>query len=52
MEKEKTMYMIGNAHIDPVWLWNWQEVAQEVPNYFHLSTYYSIEFQLHPVFFP
>ena len=30
MEKEKTMYMIGNAHIDPVWLWNWQEGWQEV----------------------
>ena len=29
-----------------------QELAQEVPNYFHLSTYYSIEFQLHSVFFP
>ena len=23
--KEKTLYMIGNAHIDPVWLWQWQD---------------------------
>ncbi|AWN21953.1 alpha-mannosidase [Deinococcus irradiatisoli] len=23
-------YMIGNAHIDPVWLWNWQEGFQEI----------------------
>ncbi|PYE54613.1 alpha-mannosidase [Deinococcus yavapaiensis] len=23
-------HMIGNAHIDPVWLWNWQEGFQEV----------------------
>lgn len=25
----KTMHMIGNAHLDPVWLWNWQEGYQE-----------------------
>jgi alpha-mannosidase len=29
-EKEKTLYMIGNAHIDPVWLWRWPEGFQEV----------------------
>ena len=23
-------HMIGNAHIDPVWLWNWQEGFQEI----------------------
>ena len=28
--KNKTLYMIGNAHIDPVWLWRWQEGFQEV----------------------
>ncbi|MCL6446366.1 MAG: hypothetical protein K6T83_23450, partial [Alicyclobacillus sp.] len=27
---EGTLYMIGNAHIDPVWLWQWQEGFQEV----------------------
>lgn len=27
---KKTLYMIGNAHIDPVWLWQWQEGFQEV----------------------
>ncbi len=21
----KTVYMIGNAHLDPVWMWRWQE---------------------------
>lgn len=26
----KTLHMIGNAHIDPVWLWPWQEGFQEV----------------------
>lgn len=29
-EKDKTLYMIGNAHLDPVWLWQWQEGYQEV----------------------
>jgi alpha-mannosidase len=24
-----TLYMIGNAHLDPVWLWRWQEGFQE-----------------------
>ncbi len=26
----KSIMMIGNAHIDPVWLWQWQEGYQEV----------------------
>ena len=24
------IHLIGNAHIDPVWLWQWQEGFQEV----------------------
>lgn len=28
--KHKTLHMIGNAHIDPVWLWQWQEGFHEV----------------------
>ncbi|SFE19008.1 alpha-mannosidase [Paenibacillus catalpae] len=27
--KNKKLYMIGNAHLDPVWLWQWQEGFQE-----------------------
>lgn len=27
--KDKKLHMIGNAHLDPVWLWNWQEGFQE-----------------------
>src|SRR5215213_5171883 len=27
---KKTLHMIGNAHIDPVWLWQWQEGFHEV----------------------
>lgn len=26
----RRIYMVGNAHIDPVWLWQWQEGMQEV----------------------
>ena len=28
--KQKTLHMIGSAHIDPVWLWQWQEGFHEV----------------------
>jgi hypothetical protein len=24
-----TVHMIGNAHLDPVWLWRWQQGADE-----------------------
>lgn len=27
---DKILHMIGNAHIDPVWLWHWQEGCHEV----------------------
>lgn len=27
--KTRALYMIGNAHLDPVWLWTWQEGFQE-----------------------
>lgn len=29
-KSNQKMYMIGNAHIDPVWLWTWQEGFQEI----------------------
>lgn len=28
--KKKTLHMIGNSHIDPVWFWDWEEGMQEV----------------------
>ncbi len=31
------VHMIGNAHLDPVWLWSWQEGVDEV-----LSTTYTV----------
>ena len=27
---QRTLYMIGNSHIDPVWFWDWDEGLQEV----------------------
>ena len=27
---KKNLHLIGNAHIDPVWLWQWQEGFHEV----------------------
>ena len=27
---DKTLHTIGNAHLDPVWLWQWPEGFQEV----------------------
>ena len=35
--KESTLHMIGNAHIDPVWLWRWQEGFHEVRGVFPLG---------------
>lgn len=28
--QKKTLYMVGNSHIDPVWFWDWDEGMQEV----------------------
>lgn len=28
--KQNKIYLIGNAHIDPVWLWQWQEGYSEI----------------------
>jgi len=29
-KKQPTVHLIGNAHIDPVWLWNWEEGVEVV----------------------
>jgi alpha-mannosidase len=29
ISRKKKLYMIGNAHIDPVWLWQWQDGFHE-----------------------
>ncbi|WP_181764114.1 alpha-mannosidase [Streptomyces albidus (ex Kaewkla and Franco 2022)] len=28
--RSRTLHMVGNAHIDPVWLWRWPEGLQEI----------------------
>ena len=28
--KDRTLHLIGNAHIDPVWLWQWPEGFEEI----------------------
>lgn len=30
MEEVPTVHLVGNAHLDPVWLWRWQEGYAEV----------------------
>ena len=25
MDNKKTLYCVGNAHLDPAWMWKWQE---------------------------
>ena len=29
MKEKKTYYLVGNAHLDPVWQWRWQEGSAE-----------------------
>ncbi len=29
MKKKNTFYLVGNAHLDPVWQWRWQEGSGE-----------------------
>ena len=33
----KQLYMVCNAHIDPVWLWKWEEGAAEALSTFHTA---------------
>ena len=30
----KKLYLIGNAHIDPVWLWRWDEAMSSIHSTF------------------
>ena len=32
--KAQILHMIGNSHLDPVWLWRWQEGFQEAKSTF------------------
>jgi alpha-mannosidase len=42
--KNRLLHMIGNAHIDPVWLWRWQEGFHEVLATFRAALDYLQEY--------
>ena len=43
-ERKNTIYLIGNAHIDPVWLWQWQEGFSEIKATFRSALDRMIEY--------
>ena len=43
MEK-KTVFMIGNAHLDPAWVWSWQEGSCETKATIRSALYRMNEF--------
>jgi alpha-mannosidase len=42
--KEKNLYLICNAHLDPVWLWKWEEGAGEALSTFRTAAQLCEEF--------
>ncbi len=40
----KKVYLLCNAHLDPVWLWDWEEGASEAINTFKTATLLCKEF--------
>lgn len=40
----KTLYLLCNAHIDPVWLWEWEEGAAEAISTFRTAAHFCQEF--------
>jgi alpha-mannosidase len=43
--KEKTLFLVCNAHLDPVWLWEWQEGAGEALSTFRTAAQLCEEFE-------
>jgi len=41
----KTLYLINNAHLDPVWLWEWEEGAAEALSTFRTAARFCKEFE-------
>lgn len=37
MSERKSLYLVCNAHLDPVWLWEWQEGAAEAMSTFRTA---------------
>jgi alpha-mannosidase len=44
MSAEKELFLICNSHIDPVWLWNWEEGLAETLATFRLAARFCEEF--------
>jgi alpha-mannosidase len=42
--KDKTLFLVCNAHLDPVWLWEWQEGAAEALSTFRTAAQLCEEF--------
>ncbi len=42
---KKTLHLVCNAHIDPVWLWNWQEGLAETLSTFRTAAGFCDEFE-------
>jgi len=45
MISKKTLYLLCNAHIDPVWLWEWEEGAAEALSTFRTAARLCDEFK-------
>ncbi len=43
--KDRTLYLICNAHLDPVWLWEWEEGAAETLSTFRTAAQLCEEFE-------
>jgi alpha-mannosidase len=43
--KDKTLYLVCNAHLDPVWLWEWEEGAAEALSTFRTAAQLCEEFE-------
>ena len=41
----KTLYLVCNAHLDPVWLWEWEEGAAEALSTFRTAAQFCQEFK-------
>jgi alpha-mannosidase len=44
MKKKKTVHLICNAHLDPVWLWQWPEGAGEAISTFRIAADFCEEY--------
>ncbi len=41
---DKALYLVCNAHLDPVWLWNWEEGLAEALSTFRMAARFCDEF--------